>query len=92
MKKILIVEDQDDIREVIRITLELEDYELHEADNGDGGYAAKVMSERNFLTSYLGGSNPQDNNAIESADSNKTQQIQSQQGLLKFLGVNLTDS
>jgi CheY-like chemotaxis protein len=37
MKKILIVEDQADIREVIRITLELEDFELHEAANGDEG-------------------------------------------------------
>lgn len=40
MKRILIVEDQTDIRELICLTLELEDYELHEADNGDGGYAA----------------------------------------------------
>jgi CheY-like chemotaxis protein len=37
MKKILIVEDQEDIREVIRITLELEDYELHEAVDGNEG-------------------------------------------------------
>lgn len=59
--------------------------------NSDGGYAAKVLNERNFLTSYLGGSNPQDNNDIESADSNKSQQNQSQ-GLLKFLGMNATDS
>ncbi|MEN9451986.1 MAG: hypothetical protein RLZZ369_1045 [Pseudomonadota bacterium] len=39
MKRVLIVEDQTDIRELICLTLELEDYELHEADNGDGGYA-----------------------------------------------------
>ena len=37
MKKILIVEDQEDIREVIRITLELEDFELHEAADGNEG-------------------------------------------------------
>jgi two-component system, OmpR family, phosphate regulon response regulator PhoB len=37
MKKILIVEDQEDIREVIRITLEMEDFELHEAANGETG-------------------------------------------------------
>jgi CheY-like chemotaxis protein len=37
MKKILIVEDQEDIREVIRITLELEDFELHEAADGQEG-------------------------------------------------------
>ncbi len=67
-------------------------YYVGASSAGDGGYAAKVMTERNFLTSYLGGSNLQDNNDIESADSNKTQQNQSQQGLLKFLGVNLTDS
>lgn len=34
MKKVLIVEDQDDIRELIRVTLEFENYELHEAANG----------------------------------------------------------
>lgn len=37
MKSVLIVEDQDDVREVIRITLELEDFEIHEAPNGDSG-------------------------------------------------------
>ncbi len=37
MKKILIVEDQEDIREVIRITLELEKYELHDAVDGADG-------------------------------------------------------
>jgi two-component system, OmpR family, phosphate regulon response regulator PhoB len=34
MKKVLIVEDQEDIRDVIRITLELEDFELREATDG----------------------------------------------------------
>jgi CheY-like chemotaxis protein len=37
MKKILIVEDQEDIREVINITLGLEDYELREAADGHEG-------------------------------------------------------
>lgn len=34
MKKILIVEDQDEIRELIRVTLEFDDYEIDEAPNG----------------------------------------------------------
>ncbi len=34
MKKILIVEDQPDIRELIRMTLEIEDYDVHEAAQG----------------------------------------------------------
>ncbi|MES2089858.1 MAG: response regulator [Pseudomonadota bacterium] len=42
MKRVLIVEDQADIRELISLTLELEDFELHEAENGDLGYAAAV--------------------------------------------------
>jgi len=37
MKRILIVEDQTDIRELIRMTLELEDFEIFEAENGDRG-------------------------------------------------------
>jgi two-component system phosphate regulon response regulator PhoB len=37
MKKILIVEDQDEIRELIRVTLEFDDYEIDEAPNGDIG-------------------------------------------------------
>ena len=40
MKKILIVEDQADVRELIRMTLEIEDFDIHEADNGDAGLAA----------------------------------------------------
>ncbi|MCB1954726.1 MAG: response regulator [Rhodocyclaceae bacterium] len=36
-KIILIVEDQADIRKLIRMTLEFGDYELHEADNGASG-------------------------------------------------------
>ncbi|MEJ6006428.1 response regulator [Paucibacter sp. AS339] len=37
MKKILIVEDQEEIRELIRVTLEFDDYEIDEAPNGDEG-------------------------------------------------------
>ncbi len=37
MKKVLIVEDQTDIRELIKITLELEPLELHEATDGEHG-------------------------------------------------------
>ncbi len=37
MKRILIVEDQADIRQLIRATLEFDDYEIFEADNGPRG-------------------------------------------------------
>ena len=37
-KVILIVEDQTDIRKLIRMTLELGDSEIHEADNGESGW------------------------------------------------------
>lgn len=37
MKRILIVEDQADIRKLIRMTLEFEDYEIHEASDGSLG-------------------------------------------------------
>lgn len=33
-KQILIVDDQDDLRKLLRLTLEAPDYELHEAENG----------------------------------------------------------
>jgi DNA-binding response OmpR family regulator len=42
MKRVLIVEDQADIRELIRMTLELEDLELHEAANGQAGLDAAL--------------------------------------------------
>lgn len=35
--KLLIVEDQPDIRDLIRATLEFEDYEIHEAEDGRSG-------------------------------------------------------
>lgn len=34
MKTILIVDDQENIRELVRVSLEFEDYEIHEADSG----------------------------------------------------------
>ncbi len=37
MKKVLIVEDQEDILEVIRITLELDNFDLHAASDGEEG-------------------------------------------------------
>lgn len=37
MKRVLIVEDQSDIRKLIRMTLEFEDYEIHEASDGVAG-------------------------------------------------------
>ena len=39
MKKILIVEDHADTRKLIRMTLELEDFEIFEAATGDEGLA-----------------------------------------------------
>ena len=39
MKKVLIVEDQADVRELIRVTLEFEPYELHEAVDGTAGWS-----------------------------------------------------
>lgn len=37
MKRVLIVEDQADIRKLIRMTLEFEAYEIHEASDGSQG-------------------------------------------------------
>lgn len=37
-KLILIIEDQSDIRKLIRMTLELGDSEIHEAENGESGW------------------------------------------------------
>lgn len=39
MRKILIVEDQPEIRELIRITLEFDDYTIYEAGTGADGLA-----------------------------------------------------
>lgn len=58
MKRALIVEDQPDIRELIRMTLELEDLEIHEADNGDQGLdiARAVRPELILLDVMMPGS------------------------------------
>jgi two-component system phosphate regulon response regulator PhoB len=37
MHRVLIVEDQTDIRKLIRMTLEFEDFEIHEASDGASG-------------------------------------------------------
>ena len=42
MKRVLIVEDQADIRKLIRMTLEFEPYEIHEAANGTEGLRLAV--------------------------------------------------
>lgn len=39
MKKILIVEDHADIRKLLKMTLEFDDFEIHEAPTGDKGLA-----------------------------------------------------
>ena len=38
MYKILIIEDQQDVRKLIRITLDFEEYEIHEAPDADVGH------------------------------------------------------
>ena len=40
MHRVLIVEDQTDIRKLIRMTLEFEDFEIHEA--GDGAFGLSM--------------------------------------------------
>lgn len=37
MKKILIVEDHADIRKLLKMTLEFDDFDIHEASSGDAG-------------------------------------------------------
>ncbi len=39
MKKLLIVEDHADIRKLLRMTLEFDEFDIHEASNGDIGLA-----------------------------------------------------
>lgn len=57
MKKILIVEDQPDIRKLIRMTLEFEDFEIHEAADGAFGLrmAAAVGPELVLLDVMMPG-------------------------------------
>lgn len=51
MKKILIVEDQEDILEVIRITLELEDFDLHAAADGEEGLSTALKIRPDLVLS-----------------------------------------
>ncbi|PND39841.1 two-component system response regulator [Paucibacter aquatile] len=49
MKKILIVDDHADIRRLIRMTLEFEDYEIHEAANGDSALERALILQPDFV-------------------------------------------
>ena len=49
MKSVLIVEDQADIRELIRMTLELEEVSIEEADNGERGLQAARASHPDLM-------------------------------------------
>ncbi|MFY7864071.1 response regulator transcription factor [Roseateles sp.] len=49
MKKILIVEDQEEIRELIRVTLEFDDYEIEEAPNGDEGLSKAASAKPDLV-------------------------------------------
>ncbi|HOB93490.1 MAG TPA: response regulator [Aquabacterium sp.] len=49
MKRVLIVEDQADIRKLIRMTLEFEPYEIHEAANGTEGLALAVEVQPDLI-------------------------------------------
>ena len=45
MKKILIVDDHADIRKLIRMTLEFEDYDIYEAETGEKVNAIKLPGD-----------------------------------------------
>ena len=49
MKRVLIVEDQADIRKLIRMTLEFEPYEIHEAANGTDGLRLAVEVQPDLI-------------------------------------------
>ena len=49
MKRVLIVEDQADIRKLIRMTLEFEPYEIHEAANGTDGLRLAVEVQPDLM-------------------------------------------
>jgi two-component system, OmpR family, phosphate regulon response regulator PhoB len=49
MKRVLIVEDQADIRKLIRMTLEFEPYEIHEAANGTDGLQLAVSVQPDLI-------------------------------------------
>jgi len=49
MKRVLIVEDQADIRKLIRMTLEFEPYKIHEAANGTDGLRLAVEVQPDLI-------------------------------------------
>jgi len=49
VKRILIVEDQPDIRKLIRMTLEFGEYELLEADNGADGLNTAIAARPDLV-------------------------------------------
>jgi CheY-like chemotaxis protein len=49
MNRILIIEDQSDIRRLIRWTLEFEDYEIYEAATGPDGLAAAATLKPDLI-------------------------------------------
>ena len=49
MKRVLIVEDQADIRKLIRMTLEFEPYEIHEAANGTEGLQMAIEVQPDLI-------------------------------------------
>jgi two-component system phosphate regulon response regulator PhoB len=49
MKKILIVEDHADIRRLIRMTLELDDYDIAEASDGESGFATALHMQPDLV-------------------------------------------
>ena len=57
MKRVLIVEDQADIRKLIRMTLVFEPYEIHEAANGTDGLqmATEVLPDLILLDVMMPG-------------------------------------
>ena len=57
MKRVLIVEDQADIRKLIRMTLEFEPYEIYEAANGTDGLkmATEVLPDLILLDVMMPG-------------------------------------
>ena len=51
VKKVLIVEDQEDILEIIRITLELDNFELHSASDGEAGLRMAAQIKPDLILS-----------------------------------------
>jgi two-component system, OmpR family, phosphate regulon response regulator PhoB len=49
VKTVLIVEDQTEIRELIRVTLEFENYLIHEAQDGDEGLATALKVKPDLI-------------------------------------------